>query len=181
MVSCAPMVGVTNRHWRYLMRLITKRASLWTPMFVARRVALRKRHVAEEMLRFHPDERPPVVQLGGDDPKTVLAAGRRCQEMGFAEVNLNLGCPARNAQAGNHGAMLMRPPHTAAVAVLKALTSELSVPVSAKVRIGVDEHDSYGFFRDFIQSLHEDGGCTSFVVHARRALLSGLPEGYKGG
>lgn len=101
-VSVAPMVDVTGRHFRYLMRLLSRRTTLWTPMLPSVRVAKRsRREVMEEMLRFHPSEgRPPLVaQLGGDDPRLMLAAGRRCEEAGYGEVNINLGCPARNAQA----------------------------------------------------------------------------------
>jgi tRNA-dihydrouridine synthase A len=80
-------------------------------MFTARRLADRKRHVVDQMLRFHPAELPLVAQLGGDDRRAMLSAARRCEEAGYSEVNINLGCPARNAKSGNYGAALMRPPH----------------------------------------------------------------------
>lgn len=169
------MVDVTDRHFRQLLRIMSKRCLLYTPMFVARRLALRKNREVASMLRFDANEKPVAAQLGGDDPDIIVKAALRCEKAGYSEVNLNLGCPARNAQAGNHGAMLMRPEnHKQTVSVLKAMTSELQVPVSAKVRIGVDEHDSYQFFRDFIQNLHENAGVNRFVVHARKALLDGL-------
>ena len=176
-VHVAPMVDITTRHFRYLMRLMTKRTVLWTPMFYARRIAARKQHAVDSMLRFHPAEGAPVAQLGGDDLKALLAAGRRCQRLGYSEVNLNLGCPADSAKKERFGAMLMLPcAHDRVVAALRAMTSELSIPVSVKVRIGVDEHDSYQFFRDFVMRMHEVGGVDRFVVHARKALLAGLPS-----
>jgi tRNA-dihydrouridine synthase A len=178
-ISVAPMVDVTGRHFRYLVRLMSKRTTLWTPMFVARRLATRKRHVVDQMLRFHPDELQGglVAQLGGDDPKTMISAALKCQAAGYSEVNINLGCPARNAQAGNHGAMLMRPPHDNLVHLVREMTQQLSVPVSLKIRLGVDEYESYEFLRDYVGRLHEEGGCNRFVVHARKALLGGLPPG----
>ena len=172
------MVDVTTRHFRFLMRLLTKRTVLWTPMFYARRIATRKRHVVDNMLRFHPSEGEPVAQLGGDDAKLMVAAARRCEALGYGEVNINLGCPAGSATSERFGAALMLPPaRGAVVAALRAMTRELTIPVSAKVRIGVDAHDSYEFFKDFVLQLHEDSGINRFVVHARKALLNGLPSG----
>jgi tRNA-dihydrouridine synthase A len=180
-VSVAPMVDVTTRHFRYLIRLMSKRTALYTPMYVARRLATRKRHVVDKMIRFHAAELPQLVaQLGGDDRRTMLSAARRCQEAGYSEINLNLGCPARSAQAGRHGAALMRPEaHDHVVALLREMVCELDVPVTVKLRIGVDDCDSYEFFRDFVLRLHEESGCQRFIVHSRKALLSGLPPSVK--
>ena len=175
-ISVAPMVDITSRHFRFLVRLLSKRTVLWTPMFYARRVASRKTHVVAGMLRYHELEGAPVAQLGGDCPKTLVAAARRCEQFGYSEVNLNLGCPADSAKSEQFGAMLMLPrAQSKVVAAVRALTQELSIPVSVKLRIGVDDHDSYDFFRSFVQRLHEEGGCDRFVVHARKALLDGLP------
>jgi tRNA-dihydrouridine synthase A len=177
-VAIAPMVDITTRHFRFLMRLLTKRTVLWTPMFYARRIASRKAHQVSCMLRFHELEGPPVAQLGGDDPKMMVAAARRIQSLGYSEVNVNLGCPAHNAKSERFGASLMLPAaHNTVVAAVRAMTSELQIPVSVKVRIGVDAHDSYHFFRDFVARLHQEGGCDRFVIHARKALLNGLPDG----
>jgi tRNA-dihydrouridine synthase len=175
------MVDVTTRHFRYLIRLMSKRTALYTPMYVARRLATRKRHAVDKMIHFHPAELPHLAaQLGGDDRRTMLSAARKCQEAGYSEINLNLGCPARSAQAGRHGAALMRPDaHDHVVALLREMACELDVPVTVKLRIGVDEHDSYEFFRDFVLRLHEESGCQRFIVHSRKALLGGLPPGFK--
>ena len=169
-VSVAPMVDITHRHFRYMMRLISRRAVLWTPMLVARKLDPRQ-------LRYHPNEKPPVAQLGGDEEKSIIAAALRCQELGYSEVNLNLGCPARSAQAGKHGILLMLPEsHDSLLSLVKTMSANLDIPVSCKVRIGVDDHDTYPFFRDFVGRLHAEGGITRFVVHARKGLLKGLPQ-----
>ena len=148
-VSVAPLVDVTTRHFRYVMRLLTKRAHLYTPMLLARRVAGRKKHeVMQTMLRF---DRAEIVegrgetwaQLGGDEPRTMIRAALRCEEAGFSGVNVNLGCPARSAKAGNHGALLMRPKQHAHVAsLLRAMGAELAVPLSVKLRVGLEQRES---------------------------------------
>ncbi|RHY52107.1 hypothetical protein DYB30_009000 [Aphanomyces astaci] len=173
-VSVAPMVDVTDRHFRSLIRIMTKRTLLYTPMFLARRVAQRKRHEVAQMLLFRPEELPLAVQLGGDDVRHIMGAARKCQDAGFSEINLNLGCPAGTAQERNFGATLMKPPHDKITHLVRTMTSQLDTPVSVKVRIGVDSHDDYPFFRDFIGRLHAQGGCNRFVVHARKALLDGI-------
>ena len=174
-VSVAPMVDVTGRHFRYLIRLMSKRTTLWTPMFTASRLARRKRRVVDSMLRFHPRELPLVAQIGGDDVRTMLSAARKCEAAGYSEVNINLGCPARNAQSGNYGAMLMHPPHDQLLQLAGDLVSALNIPVSVKLRIGVDEHDNYDFMRDFVKALHVDAGVDRFVVHAMRLCLVPTP------
>ncbi|KAJ1458732.1 hypothetical protein M885DRAFT_512530 [Pelagophyceae sp. CCMP2097] len=175
-LSVAPMVDITTRHFRYLLRLMTKRTVLWTPMFASHRLAKLKKREVEKMLRYSPVEHPLVAQVGGDDVAEVLAAAKICQDLGYGEVNLNLGCPSRNAHSGKYGALMMLPANQKrCVAIVKALTTELTVPISCKVRIGVDSYDSYEYFRDFVGELHSTGGCDRFVIHARKALLDGLP------
>ena len=140
------MVDVTTRHFRYLIRLLSNRTTLYTPMYAARRLATRKRHAVNSMIAFHPAElgsasasrgasggssaaagragggRLLAAQLGGDDIRTMLSAARKCIEVGYPEINLNLGCPARSAQAGRHGAMLMRPDaHDDVMRLLRAM------------------------------------------------------------
>ncbi|KAF0703348.1 hypothetical protein AaE_015416 [Aphanomyces astaci] len=143
---------------------MTKRTLLYTPMFLARRVAQRKRHEVAQMLLFRPEELPLAVQLGGDDVRHIMGAARKCQDAGFSEINLNLGCPAGTAQERNFGATLMKPPHDKITHLVRTMTSQLDTPVSVKVRIGVDSHDDYPFFRDFIGRLHAQGGCNRFVL-----------------
>jgi len=165
------MVDVTDKHFRYLMRLISRRTVLWTDMYVARRLATRNHRIVKEMIRYHPSELPVVAQLGGDDPAMIVTAGKKLERAGYSEINLNLGCPARNAQTGDYGAMLMLPPHDNVISCAKAMSSELNIPVSMKLRIGVNDFDSYSFFRDFVHKLHVDGGINRFIIHSRKALL----------
>lgn len=150
-ISVAPMVDVTTRHFRYLIRLLSNRTTLYTPMYAARRLATRKRHAVNAMIAFHPAELGTgsgsgsgrggsgsaatggggggllAAQLGGDDVRTMLTAARKCIEVGYPEININLGCPARSAQAGRHGAMLMRPDaHDDVITLLKAMVRPVS-------------------------------------------------------
>ena len=168
-ISVAPMVDVTTRHFRYLLRLLSQHTTLWTPMLVAARLASKKRHAADRLLQFHPAEDGGggrlVAQLGGDDPKTMLKAAARCAAAGYSEVNVNMGCPARSAKAGRHGAALMRPEaHDDAVELVRRLAGEVDVPVSVKLRIGVDEHDGFDFFEDFVLRLHEQARPISSIL-----------------
>jgi len=144
-------------------------------MLPAKRLATRKLRDANRMLRFHKDEAALhplgggglVVQLGGDDKHMLLEAALRCEDLGYNEVNLNLGCPAASVASHSHGVVLMRPSrHGQLAKALHHMTSQLRIPVSCKVRIGVDEHDSFDFFRDFVRRLHEEGGVNRFVVLA---------------
>lgn len=118
-----------------------------------------------------------VAQIGGDQPSEMIKAARRCLQAGYGEINVNLGCPSRNAQAGRHGAMLMKPDardHT--VALLRKMGEAVDAPISVKLRIGVDDDDSYETFRHFVSRLHREGGVRRFVVHSRKALLGGLDK-----
>eukprot|EP00940_MAST-03C_sp_MAST-3C-sp2_P001420 g1420.t1 len=177
-VAVAPMVDVTTRHFRVLMRIMSRRMELYTPMLVARRIAKRKRRELERsLLRFNPkrEGEGTIAQLGGIEPDIMLKAARRCVSAGFGSVNVNMGCPARNAQAGRHGASLILPEHqTDAIRMVRHVAERLDAPISVKLRIGVNEHDSYDFFRDFVRKLHEECGVLRFDIHARRAILGGL-------
>jgi tRNA-dihydrouridine synthase A len=143
-------------------------------MLLARRVAQRKRSDVAQMLLYRTAELPLAVQLGGDDHNHIMSASRKCQEAGFSEINLNLGCPAGTAHERNFGATLMKPPLGKLTALARKMTSEISIPVSVKLRLGVDEFDSYEFFRDFVGQLDHHGGVGRFIVHARKALLDGV-------
>lgn len=190
-ISIAPMVKVSHRHFRFLMRLMTKRCILYTPMIVARGLMRWQEgetvHAHPELLKkqlgFNPIEEPLVVQLGGSCPQELTRAGEACQEYGYKEININLGCPAETASKGSHGATLMLPgdgshppSHTAIASALGHLRRNLDVKVTAKCRIGVNEHDSYEFFKGFVLSLHEEGGIDKFIIHGRKALLDLSPK-----
>lgn len=168
-LSVAPMMDRTDRHLRYLLRLLAPHALLYTEMLTARAIV---RGDAARLLRFAPTEHPVALQLGGAEPGELAAAARIGAAAGYDEINLNVGCPSDRVQAGCFGAALMLEPKRVAECV-GAMRAAVEVPVTVKTRLGVDEHDSYEFARDFIAEV-AGAGCDTFIVHARKAWLSGL-------
>ena len=168
-ISIAPMMDVSDRHFRFFLRQITKRALLYTPMITAQAIARGDRH---DLLDFSPEEQPVALQLGGDDPKLLAEAARVAEEWGYSEVNLNVGCPSDRVQNGNFGACLMATPERVAniVATMKAA---VNIPVTVKHRIGIDDLDSYAHLTHFVKTIAATG-CDRFIVHARKAWLKGL-------
>jgi tRNA-dihydrouridine synthase A len=165
----APMMDRTDRHLRYLLRLLAPGARLYTEMITARALL---RGDAERLLRFDAAEHPVALQLGGAEPDELAEAARLGAAAGYDEINLNVGCPSDRVQAGCFGARLMLEPQRVAECVA-AMRAAVAVPVTVKTRLGVDEHDSYAFVRDFVATVAA-AGCETFVVHARKAWLSGL-------
>lgn len=165
------MMQKTDRHFRYLARLLAPDARLYTEMLTARAIA---RGDHQQLLRYDPAEQPLAVQLGGSDPAELAAAARLCAELGYQEVNLNCGCPSDRVQAADFGACLMAKPALVADCVM-ALQAALPahVTVSVKTRLGIDDLYSYEYFAAFVQGLYASG-CRVFHVHARKAWLSGL-------
>jgi tRNA-dihydrouridine synthase A len=165
----APMMDVTDRHLRYLLRLISKRALLYTEM-IAAEALLHGRQ--QRFLRFHPAERPLALQLGGSDARAMAECTALAEAAGFDEVNINVGCPSARVRRGRFGACLMAEPElvAACVAAMKAVAS---VPVTVKMRIGIDQQDSFEWLLAFVDKV-AGAGCETFVVHARKAWLSGL-------
>src|SRR5688500_17831723 len=168
-LSVAPMMDRTDRHLRYLLRLLAPHARLYTEMITARALL---HGDAGRLLRFDAAEHPVALQLGGSDPNELAAAARLGAAAGYDEINLNVGCPSDRVQAGCFGAALMLERARVAECVA-AMRAVVRVPVTVKTRLGVDEHDSYEFARDFIAEVAA-AGCTTFIVHARKAWLSGL-------
>ncbi len=165
----APMMDWTDRHCRYFLRLITRRARLYTEMVTA--PALRHGDVARH-LDFDPAELPVALQLGGSDPAELAHAARLGERRGYDEINLNCGCPSERVQTGSFGACLMAEPALVADCV-KAMRDAVALPVTVKHRIGLDANEDYGFVRDFVGTVAA-AGCGVFVVHARNAVLKGL-------
>jgi tRNA-dihydrouridine synthase A len=162
------MIDWTNSPFRFLMRLIAPFALLYTEMQTPPAIT----HKPERALGFHPEEKPLALQLGGADIKDLVFSAIKAEERGFTEVNLNLGCPSDRVQAGRFGACLMAEPlHVAAC--IRALKAAVTIPVTAKTRIGIDSQDSYVFFSSFVKVLVE-AGCDKLIVHARKAWLKGL-------
>ena len=173
-VSIAPMMGWTDRHARYFLRLITRRSLLYTEMVNTgallhntQKVGLQKR-----LLAFHVSEHPVALQLGGSDPQALAQCALMVEDAGFDEVNLNIGCPSDRVKSGNFGACLMAQPELVADSV-SAMKAKVSIPVTVKCRIGIDDMESYQSLEHFIDVVAE-GGCDTFIVHARKAWLKGL-------
>lgn len=167
-LSIAPMIDWTYTHFRVLMRLIAPQALLYTEMQTIGAV----KNNLQKALYFEPCEHPIALQLGGASPQELAECAKLAEQLGYAEVNLNLGCPSDRVQAGRFGACLMS--EAALVAdCIKAMKQEVSIPITAKTRIGIDNLDSYEFFSDFVHQLVE-AGCDKIVVHARKAWLTGL-------
>lgn len=168
-VSIAPMMDRTDRHYRRMMRFITKRTLLYTEMVVARAIQHGDR---DRLLGFDPAEGPLALQLGGDDPALLAECARIAEDRGYDEVNLNIGCPSNRVQAGNFGVCLMGEPDTVARCV-EAMRAAVSIPVTVKHRIGFDDRDGYEDMLDFVDRVTQ-AGCRRFTVHARKAWLQGL-------
>ena len=165
----APMMGCTDRHARYLMRLVSRRARLYTEMIPAGALL---HGDAERALRFDPAEHPVAIQLGGSDPADLARCARRAARAGYDEVNLNVGCPSPRVRKGCFGAALMARPALVAECVA-AMRDAATIPVTVKTRTGIDDLDSYARFRDFAGTVAQ-AGCATLIVHARKAWLSGL-------
>ena len=168
-MSVAPMLDWTDRHCRYLHRLLSHHALLYTEMVTTG--ALLHGDVARH-LRFDAAEHPVALQLGGSEPQDLAHCAHLGQQWGYDEINLNCGCPSERVQRGAFGACLMNEPQLVADCV-KAMVDAVSVPVTVKHRIGIDQREDYGFVRDFVGTVAE-AGCRVFIVHARNAWLKGL-------
>lgn len=167
-LSIAPMLDWTDRHCRYFHRQLSEHILLYTEMVTTGAILFGK----GDYLRFNELEQPVAVQLGGSDPADLAKSAKIAADRGYAEVNLNVGCPSDRVQKGRFGACLMAEAELVAECV-DAMRQVVDVPVTVKHRIGIDEHESYEFMTDFVGKVNE-AGCDVFIVHARKAWLSGL-------
>ncbi len=165
----APMLDWSDRYCRYFHRLISRHTRLYTEMVTTG--ALLHGDTAR-FLDFFAEEHPVALQLGGSDPEELAQCARLGQQWGYDEINLNLGCPSDRVQSGRFGACLMAEPALVAECVA-AMRESVSLPVTAKHRIGIDELDGYDRLTRFVETLAE-AGCRTFIVHARKAWLQGL-------
>ena len=168
-LSVAPMLKWTDLHHRYLMRLISQHTLLYTEMVTTGALIYGDR---DRYLAYNAEEHPVCLQLGGSDPEELATCSKMVEVAGFDEVNLNLGCPSDRVQSGKFGACLMLD-HQRVQACIEAMIESVNIPVTAKIRIGVDEQDSYEHLHEFAGMLIE-AGCKTIIVHARKAWLSGL-------
>lgn len=166
--SVAPMLDWTDRHCRYFLRRISRHALLYTEMVTTGAIL----HGKGDYLAYHQEEHPLALQLGGSDPDALARCARLAAERGYDEINLNVGCPSDRVQNGRFGACLMGEAALVAECVA-AMQAAVSIPVTVKTRIGIDDQDSYEFLRAFIDTVSA-AGCDTFIVHARKAWLSGL-------
>lgn len=168
-LSVAPMLDWTDRHDRVFLRALTKHTLLYTEMITTGAILRgdRARH-----LDFDAAEHPLALQLGGSDPAALAECARIAEDWGYDEVNLNVGCPSDRVSSGRFGACLMAEP-TVVAACVAAMRQATALPVTVKHRLGIDDLDSWEHVRAFVATV-ADSGCTVFIVHARKAWLSGL-------
>jgi tRNA-dihydrouridine synthase A len=163
------MMDWTDRHYRFFMRQVNARAFLYTEMITTG--ALIHGDVPRH-LDFSREEHPVALQLGGSEPGDLAKSARLGEQYGYDEINLNIGCPSERVQKGAFGACLMAEPKLVAECV-KAIRNEVRLPVTVKHRIGIDQTEAYSFVHDFVGTVAE-AGCTTFIAHARNAVLKGL-------
>jgi tRNA-dihydrouridine synthase A len=169
MISVAPMMDVTDRHCRFFLRQVNAKARLYTEMITTG--ALIHGDV-ERHLRFDSSEHPVALQLGGSEPDDLARCAKLGEQYGYDEINLNIGCPSERVQRGAFGACLMAEPLLVSSCV-RAIRDTVKLPVTVKHRIGIDQVANYSFVHDFVGTVAE-AGCSTFIVHARNAVLKGL-------
>ncbi len=167
--SIAPMMGYTHRHYRYLARMLAPSAKLYTEMVTMQALMHGNQ---QQLLAFHPAELPVALQLGGNDPMKLAECAKLAEQVGFSEVNLNVGCPSPRVQEGAFGACLLKQPDLVADCI-GAMKSAVAIPVTVKTRIGVDDCDAEEYFFSACQ-LFAKAGADEIIVHARKAWLKGL-------
>lgn len=163
------MMDWTDRHCRAFHRVLTRRALLYTEMAVDQAVLRGDR---DRLIGFDPAEHPVAIQFGGSAPKSLAEASKIAEDFGYAEINLNVGCPSDRVQSGRFGACLMREPDLVADC-LAAMRAAVRVPVTVKHRLGVDDQDPEETLFRFVDTVRTSG-VTTFIVHARKAWLKGL-------
>ncbi len=167
--SVAPMLDWTDRHCRYFHRLLSDKALLYTEMVTTGAIMHGDK---ARFLAFNAEEQPVAFQLGGSDPKALAICAHMIEQQGYAQVNLNVGCPSDRVQNGTFGACLMAKPDLVAECVA-AMQQACTIPVTVKTRIGIDAMERYDEFKTFIDIVAASG-CNTFIVHARKAWLQGL-------
>ena len=167
--SVAPMMDWTDRHCRMFHRQLTRHALLYTEMVTALAIRHGDR---QKLLGFDAAEQPVALQIGGSDPVILAEASKWGEDFGYSEINLNVGCPSDRVQSGRFGACLMAEPELVRDCI-GAMRNAVELPVTVKCRIGIDDQDDEEDFNHFIETVMQSG-CTTFIVHARKAWLKGL-------
>ena len=167
-LSVAPMLDWTDKHCRYFYRLMSTHTVLYTEMVTTGAIL----HGKGDYLSYNDAEHPLVLQLGGSNVKAMTECAKIAEQYGYDEININVGCPSDRVQSGRFGACLMAEPQLVAECVSE-MQAATNMPVSVKSRIGIDDLDSYEFLHQFIDAVAH-AGCQHFIIHARKAWLSGL-------
>ena len=168
-VSVAPMMDCTDRHDRFFLRLISKNVKLYSEM-VATKSALHGDR--KKILGYSPEEKPLALQVGGSDKKELAEVSKIAEDMGYDEININLGCPSKKVQKNKFGACLMKEPDLVSECINEMINS-CNIPVTAKTRIGFDDTENFEYLNTFILKM-KSAGCKTFIIHARKAILKGL-------
>ena len=167
--TVAPMMDWTDRHCRYFHRLLSKQAVLYTEMVTTGALIHAE---ADRFLRYNTEEQPVALQLGGSNAAELAQCTKMAEDYGYNEVNLNVGCPSDRVQNNMIGACLMAHPQLVADC-LEQMQSAVSIPVTVKHRLGIDDMDSYDELKQFVETVRQSG-CNVFIIHARKAILKGL-------
>jgi tRNA-dihydrouridine synthase A len=168
-ISVAPMMDCTDRHNRFFLRLMSKNVMLYSEM-VATKSAIHGDR--KKILSFSPEEKPLALQVGGSDKKELAEVSKIAEDLGYDEININLGCPSKKVQKNKFGACLMKEPDLVAECINEMVNS-CKIPVTAKTRIGFDDTEEFDYLNKFILKM-KDVGCKTFILHARKAILKGL-------
>ncbi len=163
------MMDCTDRHDRFFLRLMSKNVMLYTEMVATKSAIHGDRN---KVLSFSPEEKPLALQVGGSDKAELAEVAKIAEDMGYDEININLGCPSKKVQKNKFGAFLMKEPDLVAECI-HSMTKACKIPVTAKTRIGFDDVEDFEYLNNFIQKLR-DVGTKTFILHARKAMLSGL-------
>ena len=169
LISVAPMMDCTDRHDRFFMRLMSKNVMLYTEM-VATKSAIHGDR--KKILGFRDDEKPLALQVGGSDKKELSEVAKIAEDLGYDEINLNLGCPSKKVQKNSFGACLMKEPSLVSECIHE-MSKSCSIPVTAKTRIGFDDTEDFDYLNNFIAQI-KNAGCKTVILHARKAILKGL-------
>ena len=168
-ISVAPMMDCTDRHDRYFLRLMSKNVMLYSEM-VATKSAIHGDR--KKILSYSPEEKPLALQVGGSDKAELAEVAKIAEDMGYDEININLGCPSKKVQKNMFGACLMREPDLVAECI-NSMVNACKIPVTAKTRIGFDDTEEFDYLNNFILKM-KGVGCSTFILHARKAILTGL-------
>ncbi len=163
------MMDCTDRHDRFFLRLMSRNVMLYTEM-VATKSAIHGDR--KKILSYSPEEKPLALQVGGSNKEELAEVAKIAEDMGYDEININLGCPSKKVQKNMFGACLMKEPDLVAECI-NAMVRSCNIPVTAKTRIGFDDVESFEYLNSFIHKMR-DAGAKTFILHARKAMLTGL-------